>query len=261
MLSVFVAVCYCKVNLWNDFPYWLMSSNSPPANQISTDEINLNWISCLTLNGSILSLLVFIYSMPGYSCGIRERMLYSSCKNPLLEMVENKLQMEVEKKVCLCSLSDCEYLIYWWNEACLNNSFFVRRRLKSITAMSWRPIFCTTRFIPNSTRTSRRSPNPAGRPAGGENAGSPNDRARETTLTIKPTSANKQTTDDRRRVCATQSCRPFIFTQTSSWTMHNVTAVWTSVVRWIAGVWTGVLKYCMCRVSLESNSAEGQNSL
>ncbi len=42
---------------------------------------------------------VFIYSMPGYSCGIRERMLYSSCKNPLLEMVENKLQMEVEKKV------------------------------------------------------------------------------------------------------------------------------------------------------------------
>uniref|UniRef100_A0A8C1Q9X1 Twinfilin-1 n=1 Tax=Cyprinus carpio TaxID=7962 RepID=A0A8C1Q9X1_CYPCA len=49
--------------------------------------------------GDYLESAVFIYSMPGYSCGIRERMLYSSCKNPLLEMVENKLQMEVEKKM------------------------------------------------------------------------------------------------------------------------------------------------------------------
>ncbi|CAM4733680.1 unnamed protein product [Leuciscus chuanchicus] len=48
--------------------------------------------------------IMFIYSMPGYSCGIRERMLYSSCKNPLLEMVENTLQMEVEKKVRLLPL-------------------------------------------------------------------------------------------------------------------------------------------------------------
>lgn len=42
---------------------------------------------------------VFIYSMPGYNCSIRERMLYSSCKNPLVDMVENTLQIEIEKKV------------------------------------------------------------------------------------------------------------------------------------------------------------------
>lgn len=42
---------------------------------------------------------VFIYSMPGYKCSIRERMLYSSCKNPLVDMVENKLQIEIAKKV------------------------------------------------------------------------------------------------------------------------------------------------------------------
>lgn len=37
--------------------------------------------------------------MPGYKCSIRERMLYSSCKNPLVDMVENNLQIEIEKKV------------------------------------------------------------------------------------------------------------------------------------------------------------------
>lgn len=37
--------------------------------------------------------------MPGYKCSIRERMLYSSCKNPLVDMVENKIQIEIEKKV------------------------------------------------------------------------------------------------------------------------------------------------------------------
>lgn len=42
---------------------------------------------------------VFIYSMPGYKCSIRERMLYSSCKNPLVDMVENILKIDIEKKV------------------------------------------------------------------------------------------------------------------------------------------------------------------
>ncbi|KAG7324099.1 hypothetical protein KOW79_012115 [Hemibagrus wyckioides] len=52
-----------------------------------------------THEGDYLESIVFIYSMPGYSCSIKERMLYSSCKNPLIDMVENKLQMEVEKKL------------------------------------------------------------------------------------------------------------------------------------------------------------------
>ncbi|XP_034031981.1 twinfilin-1a isoform X2 [Thalassophryne amazonica] len=49
--------------------------------------------------GDYLESTVFIYSMPGYKCAIKERMLYSSCKNPLVDMVENKLQIEIEKKL------------------------------------------------------------------------------------------------------------------------------------------------------------------
>ncbi|XP_059190357.1 twinfilin-1-like [Centropristis striata] len=49
--------------------------------------------------GDYLESTVFIYSMPGYNCSIRERMLYSSCKGPLVDMVENNLQIEIEKKL------------------------------------------------------------------------------------------------------------------------------------------------------------------
>ncbi|KAJ4938532.1 hypothetical protein JOQ06_003145 [Pogonophryne albipinna] len=49
--------------------------------------------------GDYLESTVFIYSMPGYNCSIRERMLYSSCKNPLVDMVEHNLQIEIEKKL------------------------------------------------------------------------------------------------------------------------------------------------------------------
>ncbi|KAL0978057.1 hypothetical protein UPYG_G00165390 [Umbra pygmaea] len=43
--------------------------------------------------------LVFIYSMPGYSCSIKERMLYSSCKNRLLDEVERDYHLEIAKKL------------------------------------------------------------------------------------------------------------------------------------------------------------------
>ncbi|CAI9551064.1 unnamed protein product, partial [Staurois parvus] len=49
--------------------------------------------------GDYLNSLVFIYSMPGYACSIRERMLYSSCKSPLLDAIENQLMMEITKKI------------------------------------------------------------------------------------------------------------------------------------------------------------------
>ncbi|KAM3608898.1 uncharacterized protein V6R79_006494 [Siganus canaliculatus] len=49
--------------------------------------------------GDYLESTVFIYSMPGYKCSIRDRMLYSSCKNPLVDMVEKNLQIEIEKKL------------------------------------------------------------------------------------------------------------------------------------------------------------------
>ncbi|XP_062374560.1 twinfilin-1b [Sardina pilchardus] len=49
--------------------------------------------------GDYLESTVFIYSMPGYKCSIRERMLYSSCKNPLIETVEKNLRIEIAKKL------------------------------------------------------------------------------------------------------------------------------------------------------------------
>ncbi|KAG9342272.1 hypothetical protein JZ751_016774 [Albula glossodonta] len=49
--------------------------------------------------GDYLESTVFIYSMPGYACSIRERMLYSSCKNPLVDMVEGNLNIEIAKKI------------------------------------------------------------------------------------------------------------------------------------------------------------------
>ncbi|XP_075456233.1 twinfilin-1 [Ascaphus truei] len=49
--------------------------------------------------GDYLESIVFLYSMPGYTCSIRERMLYSSCKNPLLHVIENRLLMEIVKKI------------------------------------------------------------------------------------------------------------------------------------------------------------------
>ena len=44
-------------------------------------------------------LAVFIYSMPGYKCSIKERMLYSSCKSRLLDTVEQEFCLEIAKKV------------------------------------------------------------------------------------------------------------------------------------------------------------------
>ncbi|XP_031424271.1 twinfilin-2-like [Clupea harengus] len=49
--------------------------------------------------GQLLESLVFIYSMPGHNCSIKERMLYSSCLNRLLDEVERDYHLEVAKKV------------------------------------------------------------------------------------------------------------------------------------------------------------------
>ncbi|XP_029471059.1 twinfilin-1 isoform X2 [Rhinatrema bivittatum] len=49
--------------------------------------------------GDYMESIVFLYSMPGYSCSVRERMLYSSCKSPLLEIIEKQLQLDVVKKI------------------------------------------------------------------------------------------------------------------------------------------------------------------
>ncbi|XP_021371770.1 twinfilin-1-like isoform X2 [Mizuhopecten yessoensis] len=52
-----------------------------------------------THEGDYTESYVFIYSMPGYKCSIKERMLYSSCKSPLLAVLESHMQVEFAKKM------------------------------------------------------------------------------------------------------------------------------------------------------------------
>lgn len=43
---------------------------------------------------------VFVYSMPGYKCPIKDRMLYSTCKGPLLDVATgSNVELEIGKKV------------------------------------------------------------------------------------------------------------------------------------------------------------------
>lgn len=52
-----------------------------------------------THEGDYLESIVFIYSMPGYSCSVKERMLYSSCKASVIALCEEFLKMEILKKI------------------------------------------------------------------------------------------------------------------------------------------------------------------
>ncbi|XP_075148744.1 twinfilin actin binding protein [Haematobia irritans] len=55
--------------------------------------------------GDYLESYVFIYSMPGYSCSVRERMMYSSCKAPFLDTLQS-LGITVAKKLEIDSGSE-----------------------------------------------------------------------------------------------------------------------------------------------------------
>ena len=50
--------------------------------------------------------------MPGYSVPIKERMMYSSCRNAVVDVIENTIKIVLEKKVEVSSGSELteEYL-------------------------------------------------------------------------------------------------------------------------------------------------------
>lgn len=58
-----------------------------------------------THEGDYLESFVFVYSMPGYTCSVRERMMYSSCKLPFLDTL-SALGVEVAKKLEIDSGSE-----------------------------------------------------------------------------------------------------------------------------------------------------------
>lgn len=51
-----------------------------------------------THEGDYFESFIFIYSMPGYKCPVKERMMYSSCKNPFLQQIK-EFGLEIEKKI------------------------------------------------------------------------------------------------------------------------------------------------------------------
>lgn len=56
-----------------------------------------------THEGDYAESVVFVYSMPGYSCSVKERMMYSSCKAPFVDQIA-ALGVDIAKKVrrCFC---------------------------------------------------------------------------------------------------------------------------------------------------------------
>lgn len=51
-----------------------------------------------THEGDYMESYIFIYSMPGYTCNVKERMMYSSCKGPFVDSIQS-LGLEITKKV------------------------------------------------------------------------------------------------------------------------------------------------------------------
>lgn len=68
--------------------------------EIKTCKNNCLYI-ILALFTYLFYISVFIYSMPGYKCPIKERMLYSSCKGTFISQLEHTLDLQLEKKVCI----------------------------------------------------------------------------------------------------------------------------------------------------------------
>jgi hypothetical protein len=53
----------------------------------------------VTTNVTVRLYVVFIYTVPGYNCPVKERMLYSTCKSPLLETVEKEFGLEIARQI------------------------------------------------------------------------------------------------------------------------------------------------------------------
>ncbi|GFS86441.1 twinfilin-2 [Trichonephila clavipes] len=84
------------------------------ADRVPSDHARYH-LFCLphSYEGDQLNSIVFIYSVPGYNCSVKERMLYSSCKAPLLNVIENKIGIELAKKIEIDDAHDLteEYLL------------------------------------------------------------------------------------------------------------------------------------------------------
>jgi twinfilin-like protein len=49
--------------------------------------------------GADLETTIFVYSCPAFELPVRDRMLYASCKSPLLDVIEKEMEITIEKKM------------------------------------------------------------------------------------------------------------------------------------------------------------------
>lgn len=67
--------------------------------------------------------------MPGYSCSIKERMLYSSCKAPLLDLIQS-LGVIITKKVSTFNILIIHYNALFNSDPFYVNIFFYQYYFK-----------------------------------------------------------------------------------------------------------------------------------
>lgn len=101
------------------------------------DSFNSNGKPDFTFNvyqNLCLTFEVFIYSMPGYSVSIKERMLYSSCKNSVVDAIEKIYSIPIDKKIEVDSGSELteEFLMVLENltniKMSIHNHFLPREK-------------------------------------------------------------------------------------------------------------------------------------
>ena len=92
----------------------------------------------------------FIYTMPGYNCSIKERMLYSSCRNAVVESLEID-GIQIVKKVRINQFS-CQFCSF-------GISLFFHR-LKLILATNSRKNSSWKNYIPRKISQKRNLPSP-----------------------------------------------------------------------------------------------------
>jgi len=56
--------------------------------------------------GQSLSSIIFLYTCPGYNVPIKERMLYSSCKNNVVQIAEEDCGLPLDKKLEMSDASE-----------------------------------------------------------------------------------------------------------------------------------------------------------
>lgn len=69
------------------------------SSQVPTDHARFHiFLFKHSYDGDYLESFVFIYSMPGYNCSVKERMMYSSSKAPFLDTI-NSLGIDITKRL------------------------------------------------------------------------------------------------------------------------------------------------------------------